>query len=166
MRKISLELANPATSSEKAGRDAEVDHGATLLLFAEASEVARNGYYHDAEILVRQALCRPSGVAPALWNLLAKVYAQQGRYIDAESCWREALSLAPGTLEYFEGIRTIALHGQKRPIVRGLKWLFAAFVFAVCGYLGAAAHQYLHGHSRDRATESFHEQAGVGRQAP
>lgn len=161
---ISRNLANAVTLSESSDQEPEADSRAPLLLFSEASKLARNGYYPDAELLVRQSLCTPSGLRPALWNLLAKIYAQQGRYMDAESCWREALVLAPGTLEYLEGIQTIARESLKRPIAAGLKWVVASLLFAVFGYAGMAIHEYLQQYSPDGSIGASHQQTQQGTQ--
>ena len=97
----------------------------SLELFREANQLARSGYYEDAEILINQALPRSGALRSALLDLLARVYAQQGRYFDAESCWRAALKLAPGSQPITEGLRAIARERHTSPADKLLMWLLA-----------------------------------------
>lgn len=59
-------------------------------ILGRAADAARAGHYTQAERLLMamhpSAACR---------DLLARIYAQQGRYQEAEAAWREVLSLRP-----------------------------------------------------------------------
>jgi len=62
-------------------------------LFVAATSLARKGRYVDAIRLLRRALaCGDCSQEDAL-DLQARIYVQQGLYLQAEFCWREAKRL-------------------------------------------------------------------------
>ncbi len=60
---------------------------------ATAKLLARKGRYNEAIILIHKE-CDSQQCSPSeSLDLLARIYAQQGRYLEAESCWRQAKHL-------------------------------------------------------------------------
>ena len=69
-------------------------------LFVAATSLARKGRYVDATRVLRRALaCGDCSQKDAL-DLQARIYAQQGLFLQAESCWREAKRLDRSSREY------------------------------------------------------------------
>jgi len=69
-------------------------------LFVAATSLARKGRYVDATRVLRRALaCGDCSQEDAL-DLLARIYVQQGLYLQAESCWQEAKRLDSSNPEY------------------------------------------------------------------
>jgi len=62
-------------------------------LFATAAILARKGQYQDALSVLKQAREVGECSQTEALDLQAKIYAQQGMYLDAEKCWVEASSL-------------------------------------------------------------------------
>ena len=85
-----------------------------------ATELARSGRYADAEQLAVEVVGRGYALPTAL-DLLARIYAQQGRYLEAESCWQKALSLSPGNQQYRWGLDTILRERGYPPSLRFLR---------------------------------------------
>jgi len=77
------------------------------ITLAQARTLARHGRYLEAERLLRDLVDGGGPEAIAL-DLLARVYAQQGRLEEADRCWAEAERLAPGSPEIAAGRRRIA----------------------------------------------------------
>ncbi|TNY38024.1 OmpA family protein [Thermomonospora catenispora] len=78
------------------------------IVVAQARTLARHGRYLEAEGLLR-GLTRDGGEPDAgVLDLLARVYAQQGRLEEADRCWAEAERLAPGAPQIAAGRRRIA----------------------------------------------------------
>ncbi|MGH3717774.1 MAG: OmpA family protein [Pseudonocardiaceae bacterium] len=66
---------------------AELDNLTQELTLARATDLARAGHYVQAERL----LTTPAGVpVPAQLDLLARIYAQQGKLAEADTCWAQA----------------------------------------------------------------------------
>jgi len=61
-------------------------------LFASATSLARKGRYADATKLLRCALEAGDCSEAEALDLQARIYAQQGLYLQAEACWRQAKS--------------------------------------------------------------------------
>lgn len=129
--RITPKLARLFVAPPKSEQALEQETCFSLRLFSQATELARCGFYEDAETLIRQALVNSTALRPALWDLLAKVYAQQGRYFDAEASWREALKLSPGSLPSLEGLRAIARERQASPFDKLLKWILVIFAISL-----------------------------------
>jgi len=64
----------------------------SLLL---AAAVARMGHYDEAEQLLME-LDQDERLRPVVLDPRAKMYAQQGRYAEAEACWLQGLPRNPG----------------------------------------------------------------------
>ena len=88
-------------------------------MFLRAVRLARRGHYAQAEEALA-TLGGQEGMCAKALDLLAKIRAQQGRYLDAEACWRKALSLEPGNQQYQAALHAIA-EDRRRPL-----WLHVA----------------------------------------
>jgi tetratricopeptide (TPR) repeat protein len=103
-----------------------------------AAELARSGRYAGAEQLALEVARSGGTLLPTALDLLARIYAQQGRYLEAESCWQKALSLSPGNLQYRWGLDAILRERGYPASLRFLRAvLLAAFVILalLSGYL-------------------------------
>ena len=136
---ITPTLARSFVQTAKGEQIPEQESCLSMLLFAEATELARSGLYENAETLIRQTLQTATALRPDLLELLAKVYAQQGRYLDAESVWNDALSLSPRNPSYMEGLQAIARERRTSPEGKFLKWLIIGAILAATLY-----YQWLH----------------------
>lgn len=65
-------------------------------------------------------------------DLKAKVYAQRGRYLEAEACWREAIRLSPDTQAFHRGLAAIA-EERRYPF-----WLRIVVAAAIAGVTSGA----------------------------
>lgn len=64
-----------------------------------AARVARRGHLHEAETMIAPLpLTGPLG--PATLDLKARICAQQGRLVEAQLCWMEAVRQSPGNESY------------------------------------------------------------------
>lgn len=96
-------------------------------LLARATELARAGRYAEAMRLLSEA--PEDGVC---LDLLARIYAQQGNLIEAESCWVEAARLAPGRDAYRAELARIAdLRSRSTPRLRLLPGLIVLAIAAL-----------------------------------
>lgn len=82
------------------------------LVVAQAAVLAREACYAQAENLLAAQLVQRESVA--ILDLLARIYAQQGRYAEAETAWRRALQLYPASSHYRAGLARIAQLRQQR----------------------------------------------------
>jgi len=99
----------------------------SLLL---AAAVARMGHYDEAEQLLME-LDQDERLRPAVLDLRAKMYAQQGRYAEAEACWLQALSLVPGNRHYRKALDVLVRERRRPTWVGRVAWaILAAIVFA------------------------------------
>ncbi len=62
-------------------------------LYRMAVNLARSGRYAEASATLQAALAAGDCAAIDALDLQARIYAQQGRYLDAESCWLKAKNL-------------------------------------------------------------------------
>lgn len=115
-----------------------------LAWFRHAAQLARHGRFLDAEMLICAQLRQPSGIEPRLWDLLARIYAQQGRALDAESCWQAAIKLSPGTTQYQDALKTLQRLSRPRAWVSPSRILFEALLLIFCTYLGILLYSVVH----------------------
>ncbi|MBA9001583.1 OmpA family protein [Thermomonospora cellulosilytica] len=85
------------------------------ITLAQARTLARRGRYLEAERLLDELAGDGGGPDVTVLDLLARVYAQQGRLEEADRCWAEAERLAPDAPEITEGRRRIAALRGSRP---------------------------------------------------
>ncbi len=94
------------------------------LRLAMAAELARAGQYDQAERLLVDRM--PDGpLQTAALDLRGRILAQQGRYLEAQACWMQALSMDPANGQYREAMSAIA-EGRVTPPV--LRWVIFGFV--------------------------------------
>jgi type VI secretion system protein ImpK len=75
-------------------------------LFARAVELARLGRYTDAEKLLKDM--ETKGDNPMVLDLNARIFAQQGRFMEAAALWTRASQLDPLNNDYKTGLERIA----------------------------------------------------------
>lgn len=64
-----------------------------------SARIARSGRLHEAEVLI-SSLPLDGPLGPATLDLKAKLCAQQGRLVEAQLCWMEAVRQSPGNESY------------------------------------------------------------------
>ena len=97
------------------------------LVVAFAAELARQGRHAKAERLL---LSLPNEVVtPSVLDLLARVYAQLGRYSDAEAQWTNAIQLDPSNEEYLACLKAAErLRSSGAPWHRSPLWRLGAAI--------------------------------------
>jgi flagellar motor protein MotB len=102
---------------------AGLDNLTHQLALARATDLARAGHYAQAERL----LTTPANGAPmsaAKLDLLARIYAQQGKLADADACWARASEASQDSGAYqIERRRLGTLKQQRFGSSRGLRWV-------------------------------------------
>jgi type VI secretion system protein ImpK len=110
--------------NESQGDSIETNFVAATLLrqvtLVRAQELARAGHYAEAEILLSE-MRREDQAAPAMFDLLARIRAQQGRLLEAEALWTQAAQLDPANDTYQAGLQRIA-RMQSHPIWFASLW--------------------------------------------
>ena len=111
----------------------EADSAITLLgraLLPKAAELARSGRYSEAECLL-QHLVQEGSELPAVFDLLARIRAQQGRLLEAQSYWADAIQLSNAKDFYRAALKRIERLqtgppwlGRIRPLSIGLGLIF------------------------------------------
>ncbi len=111
---------------------AEADSAISLLgkaLLPKAAELARAGKYLEAECLLLH-LVQEGYESPVIYDLLARIRAQQGRLLEAQSYWADAIRLSPtkgcyrAALKRIEHLQTApAWVLRLRPLLVGLSLL-------------------------------------------
>lgn len=82
------------------------------LEFETARNLARNGFFRDAQMILTGLLRKSQ--EPHVLDLLARIYAQQGRIDEAKTLWEKAILLDPTNAEYAQGMAFISKMQQKR----------------------------------------------------
>lgn len=103
-------------------------------LLVQAARLARRGHYDAAEAML-VTLPAGSPLRPSILDLKAKIFAQQGRYSEAEACWREALTLAPDNKAFRQALAAIA---QERRYPFWLRIIIVTIVAAAASIAGVA----------------------------
>jgi tetratricopeptide (TPR) repeat protein len=122
-------------------------------LFAAAAVLARKGRYAEATKLLERARdANECSDAQAL-DLQARIYAQQGLYLYAESCWSKAKTVDGSNPAYDEALDRLR---RARPLTGRLYQVTASLcVLAVFGLLvWQVAFVHPRMHSRQNVTES------------
>lgn len=81
-----------------------------------ATRAARKGHFQEAEMLLA-SLPVDGSLGAATLDLKARVYAQQGRLVEAQLCWMEAVRQSPGNEVYRRSLHyvTHALRPSRLP---------------------------------------------------
>jgi flagellar motor protein MotB len=77
----------------------------TQISIARASDLARAGHYQEAEEVLNAISDGKSH--PVVLDLLARMRAQQGRWLEAEAFWKQAIQIDPTNPEYLEGLQFV-----------------------------------------------------------
>lgn len=94
----------------------EADSAISLLsksLLPKAAELARAGKYFEAECLLEH-LIKEGNELPAIFDLMARIRAQQGRLLEAQSYWADAIQLSNSKDIYRTALKRIE-HLQTGP---------------------------------------------------
>jgi type VI secretion system protein ImpK len=76
-----------------------------VLLLDYASVLARDGSYREAEELLLSVA--PEHLSARILDLLARIYAQQGRFPEAYAQWKRALEAEPHAQSYRDGVEAL-----------------------------------------------------------
>lgn len=106
-----------------------------------AARMARRGHFQDAERMIA-GLPKDGPLGPATLDLKARICAQQGRLIEAQFCWMEAVRQSPGNKTYRRSLdyttrvlRPSALSCNVYSLAAVLLLLIAALVIGLWGLL-------------------------------
>ncbi len=121
--------------------------------FATATILARKGRYDEAAKLLQKAVDAAECSKAEGFDLLARIYVQQGRHLDAESCWREAKHLDESNPAYDD-----ALNRLRRGRLSSSRFVPVAGAFSAIAFLALLLWQVLfvnpNVHSRQDAAEA------------
>lgn len=92
-----------------------------------AARLARRGDFQTAETLLAP-LPLEGPLAPIALDLKAKIFAQQGRFVEAELCWIEAIRQSPGNPSYRKALECVARRPNPLWLMR---WLLALFLIVL-----------------------------------
>lgn len=84
------------------------------ITLSKAADLARVGRYSEAEGLLSEAT-RGEKIRPEILDLLARIHAQQGRFLEAQAFWTQASQLDPSNEVYQAALRRIA-KTQSQPV--------------------------------------------------
>lgn len=115
----------------------QLDVFASHVIFAEASDLARKGYYQEAKSLLSDITDWQKKAA--VLDLLARICAQQGLLKEAQAYWEAALLLDPSNPTYLEGMQYIESRQSPHsrltlfadPILRGLIVMFGLILIGM-----------------------------------
>ncbi len=114
---------------------AEIDRLLRLLEsehLDRARKLARAGRHAEAETIVRNAQISDSGVRVSAVLLLAKLYAQQGKYEKAAESWNTILKTDPENTEAMEGLLYLQNFKSPSPFRHGIMGIcFGVVLIAV-----------------------------------
>lgn len=115
--------------------DAARPHSASSngRLFASATSLARKGRYTDATKILRSALEAGDCSEAEALDLQARIYAQQGLYLQAEACWRQAKSHDASNADYEDALAR--LRRARLATGRGLHILSGLVVALLLGLM-------------------------------
>jgi len=74
------------------------------IIISKATELARDQRYDEAEGLLKHIIQDYEPSARAL-DLLGKIYAQQGKILEARSAWKLALQIDPNNHDYVNAMK-------------------------------------------------------------
>ncbi len=107
---------NLQIDNELIGPLAGADSAISLLgkaILPKAVELARIGKYPEAEVLLEH-LIHENPALPAVYDLMARIRAQQGRLLEAQGLWAEAIRQNSSRETYQSALKCIE-HLQKFP---------------------------------------------------
>ncbi len=92
-------------------------------LLPKAAELARAGKYLEAECLL-QHLIQEGNELPAVFDLLARIRAQQGRLLEAQSYWADAIQLSSAKDFYRTALKRVERLQARPPWIGRIRPLF------------------------------------------
>jgi type VI secretion system protein ImpK len=95
----------------------------------KATRLARAGRYAEA-ITLLDGLQASERETSKVFDLLARIYAQQGKFEEASAYWKQALKQDPGNMTFTAGLRRIE-QIQSRPLWAGAILTLGAVLVAV-----------------------------------
>lgn len=106
---------------------------------ATAARAARKGCFQEAENLVA-SLPVDGPLGPATLDLKARIFAQQGRLIEAQFCWMEAVRRCPGNESYRRSLDyvTRVLRPPRFPLILYIA-IMALLVLAAAIFIGTCS---------------------------
>lgn len=111
----------------------EADSSISLLgraLLPKAAELARSGKYLEAECLL-QHLIQEGSELPAVFDLLARIRAQQGRLLEAQSYWADAIQLSSAKDFYRAALKRIERLQTGPPWIGRIRPLFIGLIILI-----------------------------------
>lgn len=102
------------------------------LVLCCAASMAREGEFRTAENLLLAV--PPEAATPRVFDLMARICAQQSRYMDAEAQWTQAIQRDPDNVEYQQCLR-VAQKYRRRPIWVRSRWV-VTMLLTVCAVVG------------------------------
>ncbi len=100
-----------------------------INILQRAAVLARKGELSQAEILLTP-LIESNTPRIETMDLLAKIYAQQGRIDQAQALWLKASQQEPSNLHFLTALRLCAYY--KKPRIQQFVLLHSGLLFAVC----------------------------------
>lgn len=123
------QTAHLGSSGTSSASSQSLQSKATVAL---VSSLARKGELSQAASLLAP-LVNDSEASLDSLDLLAKIYAQQGRTVEAQSLWLRAVQKDPSNLHFIEALRTCADVQRlraARPRVAAVNWSIIGFSIA------------------------------------
>jgi len=124
VRGIQTKLGEPKGDTAPDGVLGALVSQATL---AQAASLARTGQYAAAESVLKP-LTDGKNERPSALDLLARIYAQQGKFSEAEALWRRALEVEPNNETCLAGLKRIAKIRSRSPWLSVLMPMGAALI--------------------------------------
>lgn len=107
------------------------------LKYSNAYSLVRRGYYTQAEILVSEILADYGG-SPKIFDLQARIFAQTGKFYEAQVAWNKALKLDPSNSAYQQALLRLSKI-QRYPIWQSSLYnLFIGLLFIFVLFIGIA----------------------------
>lgn len=104
-------------------------HSDLINILQRAAVLARKGDLSLAENLLTP-LIEGNNLRIETMDLLAKIYAQQGRIDQAQALWLKASQREPSNLHFLAALRLCAYY--KKPRIQQFILLHSGLVFALC----------------------------------
>lgn len=118
------------TGSGHRTRSEDRSGGSSRALFNEAIRASRAGSYLEATQLLREAQEQRGCSEVEALDLQARIYAQKGLFLNAESCWQRAKALDAGNPAYDEALtRLHRVAARPRP----MRWVWLGLPLVVAG---------------------------------
>ncbi|MBD3291787.1 MAG: hypothetical protein GF393_02620 [Armatimonadia bacterium] len=125
-------MREDASYPQPVGMQRRDDNGARQR-YVRAALMARKGHYADAARLLSEAHQAGECSDAEALDLQARIYAQQGFHLEAESCWRRAQSVDSSNPVYAGALHRLRQVHQPGPRVYGIT--AAAMALLVLGLL-------------------------------